>query len=206
MQRARQLKPFAGAQGERGGALQVVLIVLGAIVLIVALVVLAAVVMVNRFVKVEVNRGEESKRVAVHTPFGEFVAEKSEDAAKKLKLPVYPGAEPDEQAVSLKLWGRVEEEEGGLNMVAASFRSRDPFDQVDAWYREQLGPDFTRETGHIRGGERKRGGEWEIQVEPGGSDVLYKFERQGRVRAVGLSREFERVKIGLFELVEARAQ
>src|SRR3989304_3867218 len=98
MQRARQLKPFAGAQGERGGALQVVLIVLGAIVLIVALVVLAAVVMVNRFVKVEVNRGEEGKRVAGHTPFGEFVAEKSEDAAKKLKLPVYPGAEPEEEA------------------------------------------------------------------------------------------------------------
>ena len=193
-------------KNQRGGALQVVLIVLGVIVLIVALVVLAAVVMVNRFVKVEVERGGEGKRVAVHTPFGEFVAEKSEDAAKKLKLPVYPGAEPDEQAVSLKLWGRVEEEEGGLNMVAASFRSRDPFDQVDAWYREQLGPDFTRETGHIRGGERKRGGEWEIKVEPGGSDVLYKFERQGRVRAVGLSREFNWVKIGLFELVEARPQ
>ena len=198
MERARQ--------SEHGGALQVVLIVLGAIVLIVALVVLAAVVMVNRFVKVEVDRGEEGKRVAVHTPFGEFVAEKSEDAAKKLKLPVYPGAEPDEEAVSLKLWGRVEEEEGGLNMVAASFRTRDPFDQVDAWYREQLGPDFTRETGRIRGGERRDGGEWIIRVEPGGSDVLYKFERQGRVRAVGLSREFERVKIGLFELVEARAQ
>ena len=62
-------------QSERGGALQVVLIVLGVIVLIVALVVLAAVVMVNRFVKVEVDRGEEGKRVAVHTPFGEFVAE-----------------------------------------------------------------------------------------------------------------------------------
>jgi len=193
-------------QSEHGGALQVVLIVLGVIVLIVALVVLAAVVMVNRFVKVEVDRGEEGKRVAVHTPFGEFVAEKSEDAAKKLKLPVYPGAEPDEEAVSLKLWGRVEEEEGGLNMVAASFRTRDPFDQVDAWYKQQLGPDFTRETGHIRGGERRDGGEWIIRVEPGGSDVLYKFERQGRVRAVGLSREFERVKIGLFELVEARAQ
>lgn len=209
MQRARQLEPFAGAQGERGGALQVVLIVLGVIVLIVALVVLAAVVMVNRFVKVEVNRGEEGKRVAVHTPFGEFVAEKSKDAAKKLKLPVYPGAEPDEEAVSLKLWGRIADEEGaegGLNMVAASFRTRDPFDQVDAWYKQQLGPDFTRETGHIRGGERRGGGEWIIRVEPGGSDVLYKFERQGRVRAVGLSREFDRVKIGLFELAEASTQ
>lgn len=193
-------------KNQRGGALQVVLIVLGVIVLIVALVVLAAVVMVNRFVKIEVARGEEGKRVAVHTPFGEFTAEKSEDAAKKLKLPVYPGAEPDEEAVSLKLWGRVEEEEGGLNMVAASFRTRDPFDQVDAWYKQQLGADFTRETGHIRGGERRDGGEWEIQVEPGGADVLYKFERQGRVRAVGLSREFNRVKIGLFELVEARPQ
>src|SRR3989337_636755 len=142
-------------QSEHGGALQVVLIVLGVIVLIVALVVLAAVVMVNRFVKVEVERGGHGRRGAVHPPFGEFTAEKSEDAAKKLKLPVYPGAEPDEEAVSLKLWGRVEEEEGGLNMVAASFRTRDPFDQVDAWYREQLGPDFTRETGHIRGGERR---------------------------------------------------
>jgi hypothetical protein len=193
-------------RSERGGALQVVLIVLGVIVLIVALVVLAAVVMVKRFVKIEVDRDGGEKRVAVHTPFGEFTAEKSEDAVKKLKLPVYPGAEPDEEAVSLKLWGRVKDEEGGLNMVAASFRSRDSFDQVDAWYRRQLGTDFIRETGRITGGERKNGGEWQIRVEPGGSDVLYKFERQGRVRAVGLSREFSWVKIGLFELVEARPQ
>src|SRR3970040_1689134 len=77
-------------------------------------------------------------------------------------------------------WGRVEEKEGGLNMVAASFRTRDPFDQVDAWYREQLGPDFTRETGHIRGGERRDGGEWIIRVEAGGSGVLSQVARPGR--------------------------
>jgi len=197
------------AAGERGGGVQTILLVLGGIVVVALLVVLAAAVIVSRYVKIEVNRGDEGKRVAVHTPFGEFTAEKSEDAAKKLKLPVYPGAEPDEAAVSLKLWGRVADEEGaegGLNMVAASFRTRDSFDKVDAWYREQLGPDFTRETGHIRGGERKSGGEWVIQVEPGGSDVLYKYERQGRVRAVGITREFGRVKFVLFELVEARPQ
>lgn len=193
-------------ENQRGGTLQVVLIVLGVIALVVALVVLAAMVMVTRFVKIEVDRSGGEKRVAVHTPFGEFAAEKSEDAAKRLKLPVYPGAAPVEEAVSLKLRGRIEDEEGGLNILAASFRTAEPFDQVDAWYKQQLGPDFVRETGHIRGGERKNTGEWEIRVEPGGSDVLYKYERQGRVRAVGLSREFGYVKIGLFELVEAQPQ
>ncbi|MBI4465947.1 MAG: hypothetical protein HY656_00775 [Acidobacteria bacterium] len=193
-------------QREKGGALQIILAVLGAIVLVAALVVLAAVVIVKEYVKIEVQETGSEKKVAVHTPIGEFAIEKDRDAARKLKLPVYPGAEPDEDSVSVRLWGRVEEEEGGLSITAGTFRTSDPFDKVDAWYRQQLGPEFTRETGRIVGGQRKGNGEWVIRIEPGGDDVLYKREAEGRLRGVGLTRERGQVRIGLFEVVEARTQ
>lgn len=161
---------------------------------------------VNRYVKIEVDRSGESKRVAVHTPIGEFVVEKSADAAAKLKLPVYPGAEPEKESVSVRLWGRIEDEEGGLNITAASFRTGDGLEKVDAWYRAQLGSEFTRETGRIVGGERGDEGDWVIRVEPGGDDVLYKHETEGGVRGVGLKHELGRVKIFVFDLKEARHQ
>lgn len=193
--------------GERGGAWQIVLGILGGLVLLCVVAVLVAIWAVNRYVQIEVKHNGDSKRVEVRTPIGEFTVEKGEEAGRRLKLPVYPGAEPEEESVSVRLWGRVEDEEGGLHVTAAEFRTRDSLDEVDAWYREQLGSEFIREKGRIVGGDhRGQDGDWEIRVEPGGDDVLYKHEREGRLRGVVLSQELGRVKIGLFELAEARPQ
>lgn len=132
---------------------------------------------------------------------------KAEDVASELKLPIYPGAVSDDDSASVRLRGRLWGKEGGLDVVAAEFRTDDAFDTVDAWYQKQLGPEFTREKGHIRGGDRRGGdSDWKIRVEPGGDDVLFSHQREGRLRGVALKREFGRIKIGLFEITEARGQ
>lgn len=199
-------KPREG-RGERGGALQVVLLVIAGIVLLAVVMVLVALWAVKRFAQVEVASRGETKRVEVRTPIGEFSVEKGEDAAQRLKLPVYPGAEPHGESASVRLWGRVENEEGGLDIMAAEFRTPDSIEKVDAWYREHLGKEFTRELGHIVGGDRRgRDREWEIRVEPGGGDVLYKHETAGRVRGVALKRGLGWITIGMFEVGEAHQQ
>ncbi|MFQ5722937.1 MAG: hypothetical protein ACE5G6_00485 [Terriglobia bacterium] len=199
-------------RSERGAsAWQVILVILAVVVLLAALVVLAAVVMVQRFVKIEVSHDNAgAERVAVTTPFGEFTVEESEDAARRLRLPVYPDAEPKDEGVSIRLRGGAGEKEGGLEVVAAEFRTPEPLDRVDAWYREQLGPEFVRETGRVLGtnrtGDIHDPGDWEIRVEPGGDEVLYKYETDNRLRGVVLKREHASTKISLFQVAEARHQ
>lgn len=187
---------------------QVILGILGVLLVLVVLVVLAAGVIVSRFVKIEVQRDGEGERVAVRTPIGEVTVQKGEEAAKRLRLPVYPDAEPEDEGVAIRLWGRLEQEEGGLDVTAAEFRTPESLERVDEWYREQLSAEFTREKGRIVG-EGEAGDEghgWEIRVEPDGDDIIYKNEADKRVRGVVLKREHGWTKIGLFEVGEARHQ
>lgn len=194
-------------RGERGGAGQVILIIIGGLVLLAVLAVLVGLWAVKQYVQVEVSRSGGAKRVSIRTPVGDLEIRKAEDVAAELKLPIYPGAVSDDESASVRLRGRLWEEEGGLDVVAASFRTSDDFDQVDAWYQKQLGPDFTREKGHIRGGDHRGGdSDWKIRVEPGGDDVLYSRQREGGVRGVALRRRFGHVRIGLFEVSTVGSQ
>jgi len=188
-------------QGERGGALQVILAVIGALVVLVIVAVFVAVWAVRHYVRVEVERSGDTKRVAVRTPIGDLEVRKAEDIAGQLKLPVYPGAEADDEGASVRLRGRLWQEEGGLDVVAAEFRTDASFEDVDAWYEKELGANFTRRQGRIEGGD-----DWKIRVEPGGNDVVYSQEEEGRLRGAVLRREDSRVKIALFDVSEARHQ
>lgn len=198
---------FQRSHPERGGAWQVILAIIGGLVVLCLLAVVIAVWAVKNLVKVEVERAGDAKRVEIHTPIGDLEIRKAEDVASELHLPVYPGAVPDEEGASIRLRGRLWKEEGGLDVVAAKFRSDDPFDQVDAWYRERLGSEFVRQQGKIdiRGEPGEEHG-WQVRVEPDGDDVVYSREREGRLHGVSLSHEREQVKIGLFEIREARHQ
>lgn len=190
---------------ERGGALQVSLAIIGGLVVLAVLAVLVGLWAVKHYVQVEVERSGDTKRVTVRTPIGDIEVQKAEDVAAQLKLPVYPGAEPADQGASVRLRGRLGEKEGGLDVLAAEFRTGDPFDDVDAWYGKELGAEFTRKKGRIVGGDdRGDDRKWRIQVEPGGNDVVYSQEREGRLRGVVLKRHHGEVKIGLFDVLEAR--
>lgn len=192
---------------ERGGALQVILAVIGGLVVLAVLAVLVGLWAVKHYVQVEVDRSGDTKRVAVRTPIGDIEVQKAEEIAAQLKLPVYPGAEPADEGASVRLRGRLWAKEGGIDVVAAEFRTGDPFDDVDAWYGKELGAQFTRKKGRIVGGD-DRGDDhgWRLRVEPGGNDVVYSQEREGRLRGVVLKRHHGDVKIGLFDVAEARRQ
>ena len=193
---------------QRGGALQVFLLILGILVLLGILAVLAGLWAVRQYVQVEVERAGPTRSVSIRTPIGDLEVRKAEDVAAQLKLPIYPEATPDEESASVRLRGRLWEEEGGLDIIAAQFRTPDDFDAVDAWYRQQLGPDYKREAGRIIVGDRRgdRDGGLLIRVEPGGNDVLYTQHRAGGLRGVGLRRQVGQVKIHLFEVAEASRQ
>jgi hypothetical protein len=190
--------------GERGGALQIILAIIGALVVLT----IVAVWAVRHYVRVEVERSGDTKRVAVRTPIGDIEVQKATEVAGQLGLPIYPGAEAGEEGASVRLQGRLWEEEGGLEVVAAQFRVDAPFDDVDAWYRQQLSPEFKREKGRMIGGRKDRRDDqgWKITIEPGGEDVIFTREQEGRLRGVALGREAGDTTIGLFEITEARHQ
>ena len=191
---------------QRGGAAQNFLLVLGILILLGILAVLAGLWAVREFVRVEVERSGPAKTVSIRTPIGDLEVRKAEDVAEQLKLPIYPGAVPEEDSASVRLRGRLWEEEGGLEIVAAKFVSDHDFESVENWYRQQLGPDFKREVGRLEGAKSKNGKDWSLHVEPGGDDVLFTQEREGRLRGVGLGREAGKVTIGLFQITEASRQ
>ena len=191
---------------QRGaGPLEVILWMVGGLVLLVALVVAVSIWAVSSLVDVEVSETEDGKQVEISTPFGDLSIEGAESVASKLKLPVYPGAEPEDEGGSVRFRGRIGDEEGGFSARGAHFRTRDSLDEVDAWYREQLGSEYERKEGHqvvITG--RHDGFPGDIDIEIDG--VAYVVESRGRVRGVILEPKGSRVDIGLFELREARRQ
>ncbi|MGH9805224.1 MAG: hypothetical protein ACRD4D_08620 [Candidatus Acidiferrales bacterium] len=191
---------------QRGGAAQTFLLVLGILILLGLLAVLAGLWAVREFVRVEVDRAGPAKRVSIRTPIGDLEVRKAEDVAEQLKLPIYPGAVPDEDSASVRLRGRLWEEEGGLDVVAAKFVTDHAFESDESWYRQQLGPDFKREIGRLGGAKSRTGTDWKIRIEPGGDDVIFTQEREGRLRGVGLGREAGKVTIGLFQITEASRQ
>jgi hypothetical protein len=193
---------------ERGGALKIVLAIIAGLILVCVLAAVVAVWAVHHYVKVEVEQTGDTEKVQIRTPIGELEVSKDDDAAKQLRLPVYPGAEPGDDSGSVRLRGRLWEEEGGLGITAAEFRTEADFDDVDAWYREQLGADFTRQKGRIGGrdDDERDDSRWESIVEPGGDDVIYTRQQEGRVRGVAIGREAGDTTIGLFEITHARRQ
>ncbi len=82
-------------------------------------------------------------RIEVHTPFGDLEVEKPEEVARKLDLPIYPGAIASEKGVSLRIF----DDEGAADILVSKFRTRDSLAQVDTWYRGKLGTEFKREEG-----------------------------------------------------------
>jgi hypothetical protein len=199
-------------EAQRGSTLQVILGVIGGLLIVTVLCVFVAVWVLKNYVGIEVERSDDAKRVAVHTPIGDVEVEKAEEVADRLKLPIYPGAEPADEGASVRVRGRLWGEEGGTNVTAAYFYTDASFDEVDDWYREQLGSNFVRQKGELVGeatvgsGEGGMQHDWEVQVKPEGDDVVYSQERAGRLRGLVLKRKEGRVKFGLFDIAGARHQ
>ncbi len=140
-----------------------------------------------------VRVGHKEQRVEVRTPVGDFSV--ASTPAKDVGLPVYPGAMPVESGKNVEL-GLPDEQ--GIGIAAAKYRSSDPVDKVDAWYRAHLGPGFRRETGDKNGNIRVHG----IMTE----GVAYVAEKGDDVRVVAISNKSGEVELALLRIGKRVAQ
>ncbi len=197
-----------GSEPERGGALKVILLILAGLVLLVVIAAVVGVQMLREYVHLDVDKGGEAGKVALRTPVGDFSVEKAEDAARRIRLPIYPSATATGDAVSMKFRAEVDNKQGGFTLTTAKFYSTDSFDKIDAWYGQQLGSEFTRQKGKVVDHDPGESGDkWAaLKVEPGGDDVVYKYERKDHVRVVALQHKGGQVDITLLEVHPVESQ
>jgi hypothetical protein len=127
-----------------GGALKVILIAVGVIVVLIVI----GIVGVGLFIKkavldnVSVKEGPGGKaEVTLNTPAGKLkIDSKSEITEEKLGVPIYPGARAEEGAGSISFSG--EGDKAGT-FGGASFTTTDSVDKVIEFYKGRLGSKVT---------------------------------------------------------------
>jgi len=122
---------------------------------------------------------QSGDRVEVSTPAGSIRV--SKDAIADPGLPVYPGALVSDAGGTVEISSPMEE---AVTVTAVRYRTSDSLAKVDEWYREQLGPEFTREGPGVMIRKREIFG---IQVKS--SDVAYIYEEKDLLRVVALERK-----------------
>lgn len=192
---------------ERGGALGTILAIIAGLVIACVVVALVTLWFISRYARIDIRDTARGTRVEIDTPFGGLKVRTAEDIAAELKLPVYPGAWATEKSASVELWGGVGEQEEGLDLAVAQFRTPDSLKEVDTWYREQLGPEFSRKTGReAERWERGRTRRWPRHIHIAAEGVVYLQEDGGRVRGVALKPKVREVELTLFDIWEVQGQ
>jgi hypothetical protein len=141
-----------------------------------------------------------AKKVDIQTPVGEFKVDT--DGSRRTGLPVYPGAElmsdHDGNAhVELSL------DDAGVGLAVETYQTDDDLDEVDAWYRKQLGPAFKRETPKTSGTHYHKGNGGDIGDD---ADVAYTDDKGNGARVVALTKKDDGVKINLVNVGKREAQ
>jgi len=120
--------PAAPAQG--GGALKVILIVVGVIVLLGILGSATVGFFVWRVAKSSRVR-QDGDRVRVETPIGTVETNNPEEAARNLGVEIYPGARIQKDGTSTATFG-------GIHTASAAFESDDSLEKVCAFYKAKF--------------------------------------------------------------------
>ncbi len=143
---------------------------------------------------IQVNPADSS--VVIDTPVGTLKAAKDEKADPG--LPIYPGAKLAQAGgtVELSVPG-----EDSVNLTAAHYRTIDPIEKVDAWYREQLSSDFKREGPGVMVRKKDITG-----VVVKSDDIAYISEKNEVVLVIALQRRFNSVEIALLRAGKQEAQ
>lgn len=143
--------------------------------------------------QVEVVR--TSSGVEIQTPVGNLKASREGDDTG---LPKYPGAELTEPGATVEVESPAED---NVAITVAKYRSNDPLDKVEAWYKERLGPDFEREgAGKM---ERKR---VIYGTDVSNDDVAFLQDREQLLQAVVLRRKGLATEIVLLRAGEPEAK
>jgi len=143
----------------------------------------------------QVNR--TAARVEIRTPVGQLTVAKNH--AQETGLPLYPGASAIESKQAGIEFTTPEDER--VVIAAAHYTTSDPFERVDAWYRERLGPDFVRESSgpHVH--------KVVVQgVHTGPGDIAFISDKDDLVRVVAIKKRWKGVEIALARVGKQEAQ
>lgn len=152
-------------------------------------------VVVSYFAK-HIQVQQTSHKVEIGTPAGELKV--SKDPTPNTGLPVYPGAILIEPGATVELTPKNDE---AVEVTAARYRTADPLDKVDTWYRERLGPDFKREGPGISGYKKDVFG-----VEVKSDDIAFLSEKNDLVLVVAIQKRGMGVEIALVRIGKEEAQ
>lgn len=152
--------------------------------------------LVTRFFVQNIQVNRAGSTVVIDTPVGSLKAGKDEKADPG--LPVYPGAKVAQPGGTVEL---SLPEEDSVQLTAAHYRTLDPIEKVDAWYREQLSSDFKREGPGVMVRKKNING---IIVKS--DDVAYVSEKDDLVRVVALQKRFNGVEIALLRAGKQESQ
>jgi len=112
-----------------GGALKIVLIVLG-VLLLLFVVSIAGVVGFGIYVAKQAKIHQTANGAKIETPFGNIEADDPAKTAEKMGIDVYPGAEPVKNGGGSVSFG-------AFSAGSAAFETTDSVDQVAAFYKDQ---------------------------------------------------------------------
>ena len=151
---------------------------------------------VTRFLAQRIAISRAGEAVEINTPVGSVKATKDETADPG--LPIYPGAKLAQAGGSVELSSPDEE---AVNLTSVHYRTIDPIEKVDAWYREQLSPDFKREGPGVMNKKKNING---IIVKS--NDIAFISEKDDLVRVVALQKVLNGVEIALLRVGKPEAQ
>ncbi len=143
-----------------------------------------------------VERSADGNRVEITTPLGSMRVDKT--AAADTDLPVYPGASSGELGATIELTAP---DGDALQVSTARYSSADSIDKIDEWYREKLGPDFSRE-----GAGQARRKKDVIGITVHDNDIAFIAQKEGLMRVVALERRMGRVHINLARIAKNETQ
>jgi hypothetical protein len=151
--------------------------------------------LVVRYLAREVQVIRTGDTVTVTTPAGELKVSKGGD---ETGLPEHPSAKMTEPGATVTIEAANGEE---AEVTVAKYRTGEPLDQVDAWYKERLGPEFEREgTGKM---ERKK---TVFGVEIRSDDVVFLNDKEENKQFVALRRSGAGTEIILIRISESAPQ
>ena len=195
---------------QSSNTLAIVLLVLGLIILLSGIAIWGGLHFLVHNVKVQVDRGENSKEVTIKTPFGGIQVNKNADVTEaSLDLPIYPNATPLKDShsatVSLGLPG-----DKRLRIVAGKFETGDSLENVRGFYQNRLtaqdGP-FTQkakiDSEHNDLGDKNTGNF--MGVDDAGKTV-FKMQQKGDVRVVTLEKKSGGTRIELVRVSQVTAE
>ena len=148
-----------------------------------------------RFLAREVQVIRTGDTTTLRTPAGELKVSKGGDDTG---LPEYPGANLTEPGTTIEIEAANGEQAA---VTVAKYRSDDPPDRVDEWYKQRLGTDFEREgSGKM---ERKK---IIFGIEIRSDDVVYLNDKEELKQFVALRRSGAGAEIILIRISESVPQ